>query len=85
MTLQNPLQLSEEQIDDLLYFARAGQTNDFLETLAEIKAATKFRDAEILLAARDEYSSNNVLHMTAGNGHLGLLSPHYLASNGLLT
>ncbi|KAF8250608.1 hypothetical protein K440DRAFT_617354 [Wilcoxina mikolae CBS 423.85] len=75
MTQQIPLQLPEEQIDDLLYFARAGETDNFFEILAEIKTSTKSTDVEILLATRDEHSGNNVLHMTAGNGHLGLSSP----------
>ncbi|KAF8541608.1 hypothetical protein BDD12DRAFT_878460 [Trichophaea hybrida] len=72
MTQQIPLQLPEEQVDDLLYFARAGETDNFFGTLAEIKTSTKSTDVEILLATRDEYSGNNVLHMTAGNGHLEL-------------
>jgi len=74
MTQQILLQLSEEQIDDLLYFARASETDNFFETLAEIKTSTTSTDVAILLATRDGYSGNNALHMTAGNGHLGLSS-----------
>lgn len=71
-TTYTPATLSEEQIDDLLYFARAGETDDFLKTLEDIKTATKSNGIEILLATRDEHSSNSVLHMTAANGHLGI-------------
>jgi hypothetical protein len=71
-TTYTPATLSEEQIDDLLYFARAGETDDFLKTLEDIKTATNSNGIEILLATRDEHSSNNVLHMTAANGHLGI-------------
>ncbi|KAI5815853.1 ankyrin repeat-containing domain protein [Pyronema omphalodes] len=71
-TTYTPATLSEEQIDDLLYFARAGETDEFLSTLEEIKTATKSTGIEILLAARDEHSLNNVLHMAAANGHLEL-------------
>ncbi|KAA8912429.1 hypothetical protein FN846DRAFT_933066 [Sphaerosporella brunnea] len=72
MTQPPTISLSEEQIDDLLYFARAGESEDFVQTLSEIKAATHADETNILLAARDEFTKNNVLHMTSGNGHLEL-------------
>jgi hypothetical protein len=81
MTQPLTISLSEEQIDDLLYFARAGETEDFVQTLSELKAATNASEADILLATRDEFSQNNVLHMTAGNGYLGLFASS-LTSNG---
>lgn len=65
-------QLSEDDIDDLLYFARAGETPDLVSTLNELQrrdASTRL--AEILLAARDEYTGNGALHMAAANGHHG--------------
>jgi hypothetical protein len=71
MTQPPSITLSEEQTDDLLYFARAGEIEDFSQTLAELRAATSACGPDILVAARDEFSKNNVLHMTAGNGHLG--------------
>lgn len=77
MADQEPLPLSEESTDDILYFSRAGETDDLLSTLKSIVAdsATSFSsESEVLFAARDEYSGNNAVHMAAGNGHLGLFS-----------
>lgn len=74
MANQKPLILSEESADDILYFARSGETDDLVSTLKLIIAdpATPFSsEAEVLLAARDEYSGNNAVHMAAGNGHFG--------------
>ena len=71
MTFTDP-HLSEDKIDDLLYFARTGEAAEFLETLDDIAASRKVPKTDILLAARDEHSLNNVLHMTSANGHLGL-------------
>ena len=65
--MTNPPKLTEDQIDDLLYFARTGESQDLLDTLAEIKAAANVTSVEVLLAARDEHTGNNVLHMTAGS------------------
>lgn len=81
MTDQKPLPLSEESTDDILYFARAGETGDLVSVLKSIvtDSTTPFSsEAEVLLAARDEYSGNNAVHMAAGNGHLGsfFLSSH---------
>ncbi|KAL0639519.1 ankyrin repeat-containing protein [Maublancomyces gigas] len=73
MADQKPLPLSEESTDDILYFARAGETDDLLSTLKSIvtDSATLFSsEAEVLFAAKDEYSGNNAVHMAAGNGHL---------------
>jgi hypothetical protein len=85
MTQPPTISLSEEQIDDLLYFARAGEIEDFTQTLSEFKAATSASEADILLAARDEFSRNNVLHMTAGNGHLGKPALSQCMEEALLT
>lgn len=77
MADQKPLPLSEESTDDILYFARAGETDDLLSTLKSIvtDSATLFSsEAEVLFAAKDEYSGNNAVHMAAGNGHLGSFS-----------
>jgi hypothetical protein len=73
MTQQiSPPQPSQEQIDDLLYFARTGDTDDLLRSLAELKQSLKCSELDVMMFAMDEYSGNSVLHMTAGNGHLGL-------------
>lgn len=62
--------LTEEEIDDLVYFARVGEDADLTETLTALSEREKATPAEILLAAKDEGKST-ALHMAAGNGHLG--------------
>lgn len=63
-------QLTEDEIDDLIYFARAGENEDMKETLISLAEREKVTSAEILVAARDEAKSTT-LHMATGNGHLG--------------
>lgn len=64
--------LTEDEIDDLIYFARAGEDADLNETLAALAEREKAPPAQILLAARDGAKSTT-LHMATGNGHLGML------------
>ena len=69
---QTKIRLSEDSIDDVLYFARAGETDDLVETLKELKAQHEGASEEdLLLAAVDEESGNTALHMSAANGHTG--------------
>ena len=63
-------QLSEDEIDDLIYVARVGDNDDLNEILSTLAEREKVTPAEILLAARDEGKST-ALHMATGNGHLG--------------
>lgn len=63
--------LNEEEIDDLIYFARAGADYDLKETLATLVAREAVSAAEILSAAKDEGKST-CLHMATGNGNLGM-------------
>jgi hypothetical protein len=63
--------LSEEEVDDLLYFARTGETVDFQSTVEELCSREKVGLSDILGAAKDESSGNGPLHMAAANGHAG--------------
>ncbi|KAI9149478.1 ankyrin repeat-containing yar1 [Paramyrothecium foliicola] len=63
-------QLSEDEIDDLVYFARTGEDGDLVESLTALSEREKVSPAEIILAAKDEAKST-CLHMATGNGHLG--------------
>lgn len=63
--------LTEDEIDDLIYFARAGEDDDLEQTLKELAEREKVTAAEILVAAKDESNKSTTLHMAAGNGHLG--------------
>lgn len=62
--------LSEDEIDDLIYFARAGEVADLNETLATLSSRDAVSPAQILSAAKDEGKST-CLHMATGNGNLG--------------
>lgn len=65
-------QITEEEIDDLVYFARAGEDVDLMESVSAIAEREKVDPAVILMATKDEGKST-VLHMATGNGHLGTI------------
>ncbi|TLS25946.1 hypothetical protein PpBr36_07761 [Pyricularia pennisetigena] len=64
--------LSEDEIDDLIYLARAGEATELTELLSTLATREGASDAEILLQARDEGKST-CLHMATGNGHLEIV------------
>lgn len=66
--------LSEDDIDDLLYFARTGDTAEFDAIKKELCQREKVDVVELVKNARDEQSGNGVLHMAAANGHHGMLA-----------
>lgn len=69
------LSISAEQIDDLLYCARAGETDDLVAYLDEMVQASSSADqaaakTKVLEQVLDD-SKNGMLHYIAANGHLG--------------
>ncbi|KAI1494089.1 ankyrin repeat-containing domain protein [Biscogniauxia mediterranea] len=60
--------LSGDEIDDLIYLARAGEDVELAELLREISVRDHVTPAEVLAAARDD-SNATCLHMAAANGH----------------
>ncbi|KAL1645759.1 ankyrin repeat-containing protein [Diplodia intermedia] len=69
------LDLTEDEVDDLLYLARANETQDlpqYLQHLSQSHAGSSA--ADILAAAVDEASGNSALHYAAANGHNEILS-----------
>ncbi len=73
------VQLTEDEIDDLVYFARAGDAAELTATLAAA-VSSRAKDGEgggksatalVLLAAAVDEGANTPLHMAAGNGHEG--------------
>lgn len=68
--------LTEDEIDDLLYLARTGENDELSGDIARLAARESVTPAEILTAAKDE-SKATCLHMATGNGHLGNLYPHF--------
>lgn len=63
--------LSEEQVDDILFYARTGQLEDFQLCVEEISKDTNFAREDIIAASMEEHSRNGPLHMAAANGQLG--------------
>jgi hypothetical protein len=71
--------LSEDEIDDLLYFARTGDAEEYDSLKDALCKRENATIAELLEAARDEMSGNGVLHMAAANDHHGKsLEPAFL-------
>lgn len=66
--------VSEDEIDDLIYFARAGEVPDLSDTLATLSAREAVSTADMLIAAKDSGKST-CLHMATGNGNLGTHRP----------
>lgn len=66
--------LTEDEIDDLLYYARMGEQEEFDTLKNELCKRENASVVELLQSARDEQSGNGVLHMTAANGHHALLA-----------
>lgn len=75
-----PPQLSEDDIDDLLYFARIGDQEELNTSIEELCKHETTTLAEILLLAKDELTGNGPLHMAAANGHTGLCTTFYIDS-----
>lgn len=71
--------LSEDDIDDIIYFARANEVADLNETLSTLSSREGVSAAEIIIAARDEGKST-CLHMATGNGNIGIQHPISSAS-----
>lgn len=63
--------LSPSQIDDLLTFARYGETLELNELLTSLSETLHIPPLAILEQARDPVTGNGVGHMAAGNGHDG--------------
>ncbi|KAN0099821.1 ankyrin [Hyaloscypha variabilis] len=65
--------LTEDEIDDLLYFARIGDKAEFNALEDELRKRESVSEVQLLEAAKDEESGNGILHMAAANGHSDLL------------
>ena len=61
--------LSEDEIDDLIYLARAGEDAELSEVLSAVSEREGVSIDEVVTAARDEGKAT-CLHMAAANGHL---------------
>ncbi|KAF4967262.1 hypothetical protein FSARC_5174 [Fusarium sarcochroum] len=65
--------LTEDEIDDLIYFSRAGEQDDLTETIKTLAERENASPAEIVAAAQDASNKSTCLHMATGNGHLEIV------------
>lgn len=75
MPSKSPPHLSADELDDLLYFSRAGSLPDFQATISTSSKRLNTPPHTILLAAVDDTSRNSALHMASANGHTGSVPP----------
>jgi len=67
-----PPQLSEDEIDDLLYYSRTGDLQEFSTLSDELCKREQTNLSDLLIGAKDPYNGNGALHMAAANGHTGM-------------
>lgn len=63
--------LSEDEIDDILYLARTNERDELAELLKALAAQHSCAQSDILSAAIDPESGNTALHYAGANGHVG--------------
>lgn len=69
-----PVKLNDEQIDDLLYCARAGELEDlgaYLDELVPPSTQEAVKAKQAVLAQVVDGSGNGMFHYVCANGHLG--------------
>ena len=71
MSIATPAILTEDQVDDLLYLARTGETTDLQATLDVLVIPLATTPSIIVNEAIDSFSGNGLLHMASANGHAG--------------
>ena len=65
------VELTEEEIDDFLYFARANELSDLQQFKQELSAKQPTSFTELLAVAIDPETGNSPLHYASANGHIG--------------
>src|SRR5579871_2274139 len=74
-TLNNPPEtLTEEEIDDILYIARANELPEFTPYLTSLSQKYSTTPHAILISSTDSETQNTPLHYAAANGHLDLIN-----------
>ncbi|KAK9234393.1 ankyrin repeat-containing domain protein [Lipomyces kononenkoae] len=68
-----PRQLTEEQIDDLIYSARVDDLHTLKSIVERLSKDLSQSETDILLQAIDPYSKSTPLHMSCANGHLEIV------------
>jgi ankyrin repeat protein len=65
------VELTEDEIDDLMYFARANELSDLQQFKQELSAKHTSTFTALLAFAIDSETGNSPLHYASANGHLG--------------
>jgi len=77
-----PIALTEDEIDDLLYIARANELSELSPYLHALSHTHSAPAAAILSSAVDPTSRNSALHYAAANGHLAVVRALLAAFDG---
>ncbi len=72
--------LSEDELDDVLYFSRIGDLAELKVTIETCAKRFNVPLHDIMLAAIEDGSGNGPLHMASANGHNGMLVRHLVRS-----
>jgi uncharacterized protein len=67
----NKLNLTEDEIEDLLYLVRTNDLPDLQQLLKELSAKYTASKAQILTHSADPETGNSPLHYACANGHIG--------------
>lgn len=67
------LELTLDDIDDLIYFTRVNEPEDLKSTISALAQKHNCREGDIINAAIDPNSSNSLLHYCSANGLIDLL------------
>jgi len=65
--------LTEDEIDDVLYLAQTNEHAELDEFLSELVKRYECSKADVIQAAVDPERGNTTLHVAAANGHIGRL------------
>lgn len=75
MAAPRNIQLSDDEVDDILYLTRTNDTAELLPYLSQLSQQKGAESAvEILEACVDEDSGNTAIHYAAANGSTGSFS-----------
>lgn len=74
LTSNAPVRLTEDEIDDILYIARANEAEELDPYISQVSQAhNNASKADILGSAVDSESGNTAIHYASANGHTDLL------------
>ncbi|KAL9613053.1 MAG: hypothetical protein Q9167_002399 [Letrouitia subvulpina] len=76
--------LTDDQIDDLLYFARTNSLSDLREAVSSLSKSYNTSPQNILLTTIDPENGNSLLHMSSANGCMDVISYILLPSSASL-